>query len=232
MHINASSKMILVSIVMLILFMVSLTTAFHESKNPPSLTMPDALIWISSTNPTSTYVSVTFPKVIAQTQAQTILANILKETGWTAYNIAINSDKPTDNSGNPMTSIEFMLNQSAVYQDGSLPIEPLLKALKEMKSIQILVMTSPGFAYNGVKSFENRYIKLNLMMGQNTYNFNINVKDSNFRDPGFPKTITDTENQQVIRPDRGWGSIALIFILAIVIATAVFLLMKMQQTKK
>ena len=231
MHINASSKKISILILIFIIYVFPLNAAIDSKKSPP-LAMPDVLVWISSVNPASTYVSVTFPKVIPQTQAEVLLAGILKETGWTANNINITSDKPSDNDGNPMTSIEFMFSQSAIYSDGSLPIEPLVKALKEMKSMQILVMTYPGFKYTGTGGFENRYVKLSLVTGQNSYNFNIDIKDSNFQDPGFPKVKTGIQNEQVNQPAVGWGIITLIFILAISAATVVFFFMKRLQIKK
>lgn len=231
MHINASSKIISILILILIIYVFPLNAATDSKKTPP-LAMPDVLVWIASTNPAATFVSVTFPKVVAQTQAEQILANILKETGWTGYNISINTDKPSDSGGNPMTSIEFALNQSAVYPDGSLPIEPLVKALKNIKSIQILVMTYPGFKYAGVKSFENKYIKLILAERQDSYDFNINVKNSSFQDPGFPKNQQNTESDQASKPNIRWGSITIIIVLAISIAAAVFFLMKRYQTRK
>lgn len=221
-------------VLVLLLVLIVLTLPIYaapETGKAPQLSMPDALVWISSPNTAATYISVTFPKAISDTQAQMLLANILKETGWTANNINITTDKPSESNGNPMTSIEFMPIQSAIYPDGTLPVEPLVKALKEMKSIQILVMTPPGFKYAGVNNFENRYIKLTLTTGQNTYNFNINVKDSNFQDPGFPKTNVTTPTEPT-KSGVGWGIITLIIIIALLVAAMVFYKMNKQIKKQ
>lgn len=228
MHINASSK------IGLILFLLLIVSAFPLAAAPKtsSLEMPNVLVWISSMNPATAYVSVTFPQVIEKTKSELLLANILKETGWTTNNASITNDKPDENGGNPMTSIEFMPSQSVISQDGSLPIEPLVKALKDMKSIQVIVTTYPGFQYTGTGSFENKYVKLALVTGQGSYVFNVNIKDPNFQDPQFPKAKNVSDNEPVNKPGIGWQIIVIVILLAVATAAIVFFFMKKQQEKK
>jgi flagellar biosynthesis/type III secretory pathway M-ring protein FliF/YscJ len=82
-----------------------------------------------------------------------------------------------------------------------------------------------------VSNFENKYIKLTLTTGQNTYNFNVNVKDSNFQDPGFPKTNEGTPTEPT-KSRVGWGIITLIIIIALLVAAIVFYVMNKQIKKQ
>lgn len=205
------------------LLLIISATPLHAAQNadaPDEMKIPDALVWISATDPSVTYISITFPRIIQKARADSYLASILKYTGWSASGIKITSDSASGNGGNPMTAIEFASPQLAAAQDGTLPIEPFIKALRDLKSIQMLVMTYPGFRYAGVGSFENRYVKISLAAGQNSLNFSIDVKDPRFTDLGLPKPNQEGVAATPTRPAPGIA--ILIVVLAIAVSIAVY----------
>lgn len=196
-----------------------------ETKSVQQMKVPDALIWISATSQAGTSVSITFANVISEERAQQYLANLLKETGWSAQNIVITSDKASNENKNPMTSIEFQAPQFVITPDGNFILEPFIKAFRDLKNIQILIMTYPNFQYKGFRNFENKYVKISLTESTNSYNFSIDIKNPNFTNLGLPSISDQTSSQKGDYGIAAW-QILVIIIIAIAVAVGAYIITK------
>ncbi len=220
----------------LLVFVFTIITILHvqaskeEKLESSDMTLPDALVWVSASNPSVTNVSITFPKVIPTQTAETLLAELLKETGWAAVNIQIISDEPSADNPNPMTSIEFASQQLIFTEDGGFLLEPFIKAFRSFKKLQILIITSPDFEYEGVGNFENKYINMVMKSSQGSYNFFIDIINPNFTDLGFPKIEQLDKNAD----NKTTTAYSLILLISVIIAILVFILTKkyIKQTHK
>ena len=211
------------ALVIAIVLMLSLPIAADPKANPPTPRMPDVLIWIDARNPQANWVAITYPKVISRAAAETSIATLLLETGWTARNIDI-SDSSVETSGeNPMTAIQFVTAATVQPANGYLPIEPIIKAFRTEKLVEIQYMPPPGFLFRGVKDFTNRYVQIKLISGNNAYRYSVQIKDPSFtslnlRKPGVPAGP--------VRPDQRlpWTVKFLILVLASTAAVIAFMI--------
>lgn len=164
--------------------LLAIAPAFGQNSAPAG--MPDVLIWVDARTVGACAVSITYPKVISKAQAEADLARLLQETGWGAASVNVTEGSIMKSGEFPMTSVEFMT--PAVTQSlGVLPIEPIVKAFRNMRKIEVQYLTLPTFYFSGYGDFENKYVKITLNRGNNSYRYSIQVKDAEFNDLGLPK---------------------------------------------
>jgi hypothetical protein len=206
-----------------ILLMLSLSLVAAPKTNPPAPRMPDVLIWIDARNPQANWVAITYPKVISRTAAETSIATLLRETGWAARNIDI-SDGSVETSGeNPMTAIQFVTTATVQPANGYLPIEPIIRAFRTEKRVDIQYMPPPGFLFRGIKDFSNQYVQIKLISGNNAYRYSVQIKDPSFTTlnlpkPGAPASATKLD------PRSQWTIRFLIIVLASIAAVIAFMI--------
>lgn len=165
---------------LLLIISISTSTACFAAKTTANRKLPDALIWIDARKPSANWVSMTYPSVIKKKQAEDDLARLLKETGWSATNIKITNASVMNKGENPMTSIEFMTPEAVNINSGYFPIEPIIKALRNLKNIEILYLVPSGFQSQSVGNYENKYVKITLSHGTDSYRYAIQIKNSDF----------------------------------------------------
>ena len=181
-------KITFVFLALTIIFALSLIApAFGQSGAPSGV--PDVLIWIDARNAGASAVSITYPKVVPKAQAEADLANLLRETGWGAASVNITEGSVMKTGEFPMTSVEFM-TPSVVQNDGILPVEPMARAFRNVKNIEVQYLTPATFYFRGWGNFENKYVKITLNRGNNSYRYSIRIKDAGFKSLGLPKLAT------------------------------------------
>jgi len=197
------------------------TVSPAKQANPaPSSQVPDVLVWIDATRQAGTWVSVTYPKVVQRAQAEDHLRRLLAETGWTASNVRISEGSVTVQGENPMTSAEFMVpQQSLALESGVLPVEPFIEALRDLKNIELLYIVPQGFAFQGLADFENKYVKITLKRGSNSYRYAIIVKRSDFRELGLPRPGIQAQPPADAEEKGGMNAALVGLVVALALAT-------------
>lgn len=199
--------------------------ATYAISNAQESQTPDVVIWIDARTPGANGISITYPSVVKRSKAENHLALLLQETGWTASNINITDTSLSESGENPMTSVEFTVVQSVQYDKGILPIEPFVRAFRDMKTIVLVYMLPEGFRFGGYENFENEYVKIVLRRGTNTYEYTISVKKADFDSLGLPEVGL----KQATEPDAGASKVGtlatvLVLVLALLAAALVYML--------
>lgn len=170
-------------LILLIGSSVTLLSPGHLAAQTP---MPDVLIWIDARAADTHWISITYPKVVEKAQAEKHLLELLKETGWNAANTNITNTSIMASGENPMTSVEFTAPNAVNAPSGVLPIEPIVKAFRDLKIIEIQYLAPPGFQFQGLEDYENKYVSIAFARGAGTFKYSIRVKDPNFDTLGLP----------------------------------------------
>jgi len=191
------------TILRLLCLMTALMLSTHvraaQTAVTPEARMPDVLIWIDARNPARSWVSITYPKVVTKLTAETHLASLLKNTGWTAADLKITSGSLMQSGENPMTSVDFSTPVTIQPQTGYLPIEPIIIAFRDLNAVEIQYIVPATFVFRGVGDFENKHVRIKLNRGSNTYRYSISLKTHDFerldlpgpRIPGAPRESAD-----------------------------------------
>ena len=197
--------------IILLLSLMLPTIAEHSPQNKTSSRLPDVLVWIDMRATGPSRISLTYAKLVPKNEVEAELALILRETGWTAFDI--NYSIPSNNSTNepPMTTVEFSTPSAVNLNTGILLVAPIVKALKKYKRIEVLYLTPPDFTFVGPKNFENKYVKIDLIQGNNPYRYLVNIKNPRFHTLEIP-AVTPEENA------KGDKAKLLLIILAVITA--------------
>ena len=199
------------------LTLIAPSGAFSAASQPAS-PAPDVIVWVDARNQGGHWVSVTYAKVIARSEAEHQLWQLLSETGWSAANVDISDETLSAPPENPMTSVTFMTPEAIKLESGVLPVEPIVKPLRRLRTMKIIYVVPPSFTFHGLEDYENKYVKISLKRGTNTYEYTVIVKDAKFETLGLPPTgIAQRPTQS------GWrrpGALALSFVAALAVFAA------------
>lgn len=225
------SRIYLYALVLIIpiVFRLSLVAIAAPKASPPSQQMPDVLILIVASNPQITSVSIIYPKLIPKNVAEANLSTMLRETGWNASNLNI-SDGSAANSGElPMTSIDFRTSFTLDMESGYLPIEPIIKAFRNVKQMEIQYILPQTFYFHGVGDFQNRYVQIKLISGNNAYRYAVHIKDPSFTTLGLPKPQVQSTAPKAV--DRTQLTIKILIVALALMAAAIVFMVSVRVTQ-
>ncbi|MGB9589063.1 MAG: hypothetical protein ACPL7O_12865, partial [Armatimonadota bacterium] len=189
-----------------------------------SIYVPDIILWVDARTPQSGRVSLTYSKAIPRTQVEADLEKILKETAWVATNVSISDGASTNVGEPPMTTLEFSTTSAVLDVNGLPPIEPIVIALKEYKSIEILYMVPPQAKLLAPKRFENKHIKLAIERGKNFYRYRVDIKRSDFDVLKLPIRMPGQVEPETSVRKHFYLLLPLAVILALLIGVTTFLI--------
>lgn len=207
------------------LIILSSTASLIAQENQAEGQLPDVLIWIDARSPGAHWVSITYPKVVPREMAEIHLGKLLQETRWAAEETNISDTSVMESGDFPMTSIEIRTSWAILPNTGILPIEPLVKAFRDQKNIEIQFLTPESFQFRGYQDFENKYVKITLNYGSNSYRYSIEVKDSEFTSLDLPSPISPAQPSSNTR--SGISTVVLsviIVLLALLLAIMAYLI--------
>jgi len=184
----------LVSACLLLAFLAALVSpilAAEGSKPPAAATkypIPDLvmIVWVTEQ---MDRVSFSYDKAMKRDAVEVHLGNLLRETAWTANNIRVEDQKMAD--GATTTTIEFTTLGTVNLQSGGFPLEPIIKAFKDLKYLEIQFLVSMPFNFRGLRHFENKHVKIALNRGTNVYGYSVFINDSNFKTLDLPLLQSD-----------------------------------------
>lgn len=173
---------------MLLAFLAALVspTLGADGSKPPAGTkypIPDLvmIVWVTEQ---MDRVSFTYAKTMKRDNVEAHLGNLLRETAWTANNLHIEDLKMGD--GSATTTVEFSTLGTVNLQSGGFPLEPIIKAFKDLGYLEIQFMVSMPFDFRGLRHFENKHVKIVLNRGTNVYGYSVFIKDPNFKTLDLP----------------------------------------------
>lgn len=208
------------------LFAASAVPVFAtEDKTPSKYPIPDLvmIVWVTEH---MDRISFTYQKAMDKSAAEAHLAALLRETGWTANDINIEDVKMAD--GSSTTTVEFNTLGTVNLGSGALPLEPIIKAFKDLDYLETQFVIPMAFNFQGLREYENKYVKILLKRGTNAYGYSIFIKDRSFRTLDLP--LTQPEETATSKPTQGNHAnvlgIALVVALGILTAVLVYFLMK------
>jgi hypothetical protein len=132
--------------------------------------------------------SINYTSVVPTKTAQADLDTIAKLGKWRVSNAKGETKSSGGPNPKPTTSITWQSQGVIGYANGTLPLEPLVTALKRFRLIEALYWVPSGFQFHGLKSFENEYVTVRLMPGENPCRYRIVVKDKGFDNLDLPLT--------------------------------------------
>jgi hypothetical protein len=150
------------------------------------LKSPDVLVLVLSGSSPYDSVSVQYTTEVSDKTAEADLKKLVEETRWQVGKYEITTDKANSPGAKPTTSISFQMPRIVDIQDGLLPIEPFIDVFKRFDNIQVNYLIMSPFEFAGLKDFENDFVKLNLKVSGNSYQYSIRVKNNDFKKAKLP----------------------------------------------
>jgi hypothetical protein len=134
----------------------------------------------------TTSAALTYHGEMPLAEAQEDLNEIARLTGWKMYDAELSTSK-VDNS--MMTSVAFAATNAIPPQTGGLPVEPLIIALKRLKSLELVFVMQPDFKFHGLRDYDDRYVRIRLRNSGQTYSYNVDIKRDDFTKLGLPVIV-------------------------------------------
>lgn len=185
-------------------------------------TRPQVLVLVLGGFGPSEQCSISYDSVVALPKAQSDLDTIAAAGKWQVRD----AKGVTKSSGGPKpvptTSISFSAKGLINYADGTLPLEPFLSGLKRFKYIEIDYITPSGFAFHGLKDFENDFVKIQMSQNESSYRYRVIVKDANFTKLDLP--LREAEPKTEESGGSGARRVVIAIGLAVVAAVAAYVL--------
>jgi hypothetical protein len=149
---------------------------------------PDVLVLVMGGLGPSDQCAINYTTVVPTKIAQADLDTIAKLGNWHPFSARSETKASGGPSPKPTTGVSWWAGGIIGAANGTLPLEPFVTALKRFKFIEIVYIVPSGFEFRGLKDFDNEYVSIRLMPGQNSYRYRVVVKDSSFAKLDLPLT--------------------------------------------
>ena len=193
---------------------------------------PQVLVLVLGGFGPSEQCSISYDSVVALPKAQSDLDAIAAAGKWQvrdAKGVTKSSGRPKPV---PTTSISFAAKGLIGYADGTLPLEPYLHGLKRFRFIEVDYIAPSGFVFQGLKDFENNFVKIQMSQNGNSYRYRIVVKDAGFTKLDLPLHESEkpkTEESHATDARRILIAVGLAVIAALVAYLVVMYISKRRQ---
>lgn len=188
--------------------------------------MPDILVLIHVSGAVDS-VSFTYASAVERARAERHLQSLLAETRWTATSTTIIDGPSAEIDGASMTSVEFSTVGAVALDAGGLPLEPIIKAFKDLERIGVIYVISAPFGFRGLGNYENQHVKIAFRHGADTYEYSVTIKDANFETLGLPFLQPETSRHSGDPGNRSSPprvfKVAAVLILALLAAAFAYL---------
>lgn len=167
---------------------VIMSLAVSAADAAPKFVRPDVLVLVMGGFGPSDQVSINYTGVVALGKAQADLDATATVGKWQASNARGETKSSGGPNPTPTTSITYQAKGIIGYGNGTLPLEPFIAALKRFKFIEVVYIVPAGFTFNGLKDFENEFVKIQLSPTGTSYRYRVVVKNAGFAKLDLPLT--------------------------------------------
>ncbi len=185
---------------------------------------PQVLVLVLGGLGPSDMCSINYDGVVALPRAQSDLDAMAAAGKWQVRD----AKGETKSSGGPKpvptTSISFMSKGLIDYANGTLPLEPYLIGLRRFKHVEVGFIAPAGFAFRGLKDFENDLVKIELRQSGNSYKYRVTIKDHKFETLDLPLR-EPAKRKDMESTGSGGSHIVLALVIAVLAAVVVYLVM-------
>lgn len=165
--------------------------ATGQAQAPPgaaSSSRPDILVLVYQQPGQADLVDITYAQTVPHAQAQRDLDALAQATGW-----AIGRGRVTDGSAPvqhrvAMTSSVFTVPSVIQPETHSLPVEPFVTAFRSYKRLGLIFSVSPGFQFQGLRSYADDNVQIALEQHGTAYTYQIRILDPQFSRLNLPRT--------------------------------------------
>jgi len=133
--------------------------------------------------------ALTYPHRVAEAEARQDLGQLSTLTGWRISGISISNNPETREERLSTTSVEFSVSNALFLQTSTLPVEPLIIALKRFKSIVLIFAMRRDYLFQGMGDYENDFVDIRYGSIGQTHTYRVSVKRTDFSALGLPTTV-------------------------------------------
>jgi hypothetical protein len=203
------------------LLLASLFSATASPSSPvQNFQKADVMILIAPGQQGMDSVSISYPKLVDKPTAEADFKRLATTAGWNAAGEIISNERSTNGNHHPMTSVDFTVQHAVDINSGVLKIEPIILSFKRFKSIQILYFMPQAFSFQGLETFENDNVRIDLARSGDTYHYDVAVKNSDFTALNLPLE----GKQSVPTQGRHSSTTAIIIFIAVIAAVLVYII--------
>ncbi|MDO8586952.1 MAG: hypothetical protein Q7T82_07915 [Armatimonadota bacterium] len=205
-------------------------TAPAAGEKQTSAPQPDVQLLLAPTDSSGTAIAaLTYSRVVATKEAQSDLESIVRQTRWPIGDRQMSINQESGPYRPAMSSVEFTAANALPNRTGTLPVEPLIIALKRHRSVSLIFAMTPAFQFHGPRDFENKYVRVRFRPSGRAYTYHVDIKN-----PGFTTLGLSTVAQPGQTPSgTGCGLSFLIpLILSAGVAVAVWLIVQTVRARR
>lgn len=160
-------------------------------------------------------VAAVYPKQVSRAESEARLKRLSALTGWKLERLEFEDkrlDRSATNSTDPeirkatksigpspvMSSASFQTSANLVdYTQGTLALEPFLRAFRDMNRVNVTYLIPGQFAYRGPQKFSDSRVEIGLSAVEGAYTYQTLVKDHTFESLNLP--IKEVARQESYR---------------------------------
>ena len=142
---------------------------------------PDVLVLVFAVPGGADQIGLTYAGKVPRAQVQRDMAALKQNTGWALTAVKITDSPPPVAGKRPaMTSAECAAVGVVDGAAHTLPLEPIVRALKPYHRVTLSYFAPPGFQFQGLRGFADEHVQIALMQHGATYTYNITITDPHF----------------------------------------------------
>lgn len=202
------------------MLMVMLGTACVCQAAQKELISPDVLVLILCGMGPSDRVSINYATKVSDKDVDADVKKLIKTTRWQVSDAEQSTETANVPGAKPTTSVNFRTARIAL-SDGLLPIEPFVDVFKRFQVIRINYLIQSPFQFAGLKDFENDFVKVSFQVNGNSYQYTVQIKNSDFDKAALPMQYKTSDTEQlggISAPVR----IILIIVIALLVSVFVY----------
>ncbi|MCX8053957.1 MAG: hypothetical protein N3B12_09120 [Armatimonadetes bacterium] len=147
---------------------------------------PDVLVLVLSGIGPFDQVAINYTSEIPKTEALKDIEALVRETSWLVRDTRVTVARASTPGAKPTTSLLFRTPPLASSRDGTLPLEPFISVLRRFPRIEVSYLVYSPFEFRGLKELENKWVKIVLKLGSNSYSYRVTVKNRDFKRLALP----------------------------------------------
>jgi hypothetical protein len=173
-------RLLMIAAILAPTLVLSLAVAAPPQSSKRTAGMPDVLVLVLSGMGPVDQVSINYSTTVPADAVKADISALAKETAWIVGGEKVSTKTVAAGGGRKTTSGSFTTLATVNYREGFLPLSPFINALKRFRTIEVDYLVPERFRFQGLKDFENEFVKIHLEQRGGSYLYRVCVKDSGF----------------------------------------------------